>query len=167
MRSRVPLWRQENLTEGQPSVQHSANQAFIVEWSDGSDSLLKGTRQPTGSLPKSTWTTLRPWEAKSSGLIQRIFNYLATIPNGMCVIKQALSVTSLIPPPLQSLGCFSVTGTGRLVRMLGKMDTERYRAILSGNLFPESQTRVKVYTPTRQQPEEYHQENTGVALGKL
>ena len=30
--SRVPLWRWENLPEGQPSLQHSANQAFMVVW---------------------------------------------------------------------------------------------------------------------------------------
>jgi hypothetical protein len=28
--SRVPLWRWENLPEGQPSMQHSTNQAFMV-----------------------------------------------------------------------------------------------------------------------------------------
>ena len=32
-------------------------------------------------------------------------------------------------------GCFSVTGTGRLVRIEGKMDAEKYKAILSENLF--------------------------------
>ena len=28
--SRVPLWRWENLPEGQPSLQHSTNQAFML-----------------------------------------------------------------------------------------------------------------------------------------
>ncbi len=32
-------------------------------------------------------------------------------------------------------GCFSATGTGRLVRTEGKMDAEKYRAVLSENLF--------------------------------
>ena len=32
-----------NLPEGQPSLQHSTNQAFMVEWSDGSHSSVKGT----------------------------------------------------------------------------------------------------------------------------
>lgn len=32
-------------------------------------------------------------------------------------------------------GCFSASGTGRLVRVEGKMDAEKYRAILSKNLF--------------------------------
>ena len=30
--SRVPLWRWENHPEGQPSQQHSTNQACMVEW---------------------------------------------------------------------------------------------------------------------------------------
>ena len=51
---RVPLWRLENLPEGQPSLQHSNNQAFMVEWPDGSHSSLKGTWQPTWSLSKCT-----------------------------------------------------------------------------------------------------------------
>ena len=33
--SRVPLWRRENLPEGQPSLQHSTYQAFMVERPDG------------------------------------------------------------------------------------------------------------------------------------
>ena len=38
-----PLWRWENLPKGQPSLQHSTNQAFMVEWPDRSQSLVKGT----------------------------------------------------------------------------------------------------------------------------
>ena len=33
--SRFLLWRWDNLPEGQPSLQHSTNQAFMVEWPDG------------------------------------------------------------------------------------------------------------------------------------
>ena len=33
----------ENLPEGQPSLQHSTNQAFMVEWPDGRHSSVKGT----------------------------------------------------------------------------------------------------------------------------
>jgi hypothetical protein len=29
---RVPLWRWENLPEGQPSLHHSTNQTIMVEW---------------------------------------------------------------------------------------------------------------------------------------
>jgi hypothetical protein len=46
----VPLWRWENLPEGQPSLQHSTNQAFIVEWPAWSHSSVKGTWQPAWSL---------------------------------------------------------------------------------------------------------------------
>uniref|UniRef100_A0AAZ3PD23 Sleeping Beauty transposase HTH domain-containing protein n=1 Tax=Oncorhynchus tshawytscha TaxID=74940 RepID=A0AAZ3PD23_ONCTS len=35
----------ENLPEGQPSLQHSTNQAFMVEWQDRSHSSVKGTWQ--------------------------------------------------------------------------------------------------------------------------
>ena len=40
--------------EGQPSVQRSTNQSFMLELSGRSYSSIKGTCQPTGSLPKST-----------------------------------------------------------------------------------------------------------------
>ena len=33
----------KNLPERQPSLQHSTNQAFMVEWPDGSHSSVKGT----------------------------------------------------------------------------------------------------------------------------
>ena len=52
--SKVPLWRWENLPEGQPSLQHSINQDFMVEWPDGSHSSVKGTWQRVWSLPKGT-----------------------------------------------------------------------------------------------------------------
>ena len=39
-RARVPLWRWENLP-GQPSLQHSTNQAFMGEWPDRSPSSVK------------------------------------------------------------------------------------------------------------------------------
>ena len=41
-RAPVSLWRWESLKEGQPSLQHSNNQAFMVEWPDGSHSSVKG-----------------------------------------------------------------------------------------------------------------------------
>jgi hypothetical protein len=52
--SRVPLWRWENLPEGQPSLQHSTNQAFMVERPDRSHSSVKDTWHHTWSLPKGT-----------------------------------------------------------------------------------------------------------------
>ena len=47
-----PLWRWENISEGQPSLQHSTNQAFMVEWPEGSHSSVKGTLQPAWRLQK-------------------------------------------------------------------------------------------------------------------
>ena len=69
--------------------------------------------------------------------------YLATIPNGMCGGNQTLSITSLIQSLQSNMvvasimlwNVFSETGTGRLVRIEGKMNAEKYRAILSENLF--------------------------------
>ena len=50
--SRVPLRRWENLPEGQSSLQHITNWAFMAEWPDRSHSSVKVTWQP--ALPKGT-----------------------------------------------------------------------------------------------------------------
>ena len=42
-RALIPLWRWENLPEGQPSLQHFTNQTFMVEWPDRSHSSVKST----------------------------------------------------------------------------------------------------------------------------
>ena len=39
----IILWGWEHLLEGHPSLQHSTNQAFMVEWPDGSHSSVKYT----------------------------------------------------------------------------------------------------------------------------
>ena len=51
--SRVLLWRWENLPEGQPSPQHSTNQAFMVEGPDGSHSSVKTLDSPLGVCQKA------------------------------------------------------------------------------------------------------------------
>ena len=53
----IMLWRWENLPEGQPSLQHSTNLAFMVEGSDRSHSSVKGTGQLLGVCQKAP---LRP-----------------------------------------------------------------------------------------------------------
>ena len=57
-----PLWREENLPEGQPSLQQSTNQACMVEWPDGSHSLVKGTWQSLVWWDKD-WTLWRECQA--------------------------------------------------------------------------------------------------------
>ena len=52
-------------------------------------------------------------------------------------------------------GCFSVAGTGRLVRIEGKVTVARYREILDENLLQSAQELrlgAKVHLPTGQQP---------------
>ena len=40
---KAPMWRLGNNPEGQPSLQHSTNQAFMVEWRDEDHCSVKGT----------------------------------------------------------------------------------------------------------------------------
>ena len=48
--------------------------------------------------------------------------------------------------------CFSAAGTGRLLRIKGKMNGEKYREILDENLLQSAQTEAKVRLPTGQRP---------------
>ena len=108
--------------------------------------------------------------------MKRRLNYLATIPKGVCGGNPALSITSVIPS-WQSNTVVAASCCGDvfflrqgLLGIDGKMDAEKCRAILSGNLFQSAQDlrlRTKVYILMRQQPEAHCQEKTGVALWKL
>ena len=52
-------------------------------------------------------------------------------------------------------GCFSTAGTGRLVRIEGKMNGDKYREILDENLLQSAQDLrlgAKVHLPTEQRP---------------
>ena len=64
---------------GEPSrrtLQHSTNQAFMVEWPDGRHSSVK--RHMTVHLE---WRTLRPWEKIFSSLMKPRLNSLAWMPS--------------------------------------------------------------------------------------
>ena len=52
-------------------------------------------------------------------------------------------------------GCFSAAGTGRLVKIEGKINGAKYREILDENLLQsaqDAQTRAKVHLPKGQRP---------------
>ena len=75
---RVSLWRWDNLSEGQPSLQHSTSQAFMVDWPDHSS--VKGTTARL-QFAKKHLKTLRLWETRFSGLMKPRLNSLAWMPN--------------------------------------------------------------------------------------
>ena len=58
-------------------------------------------------------------------------------------------------------GCFSVAGTGRLVRIEGKMNRAKYREILDENLLQSSQD-LRLG-----QRFSFQQDNAGVASGQV
>ena len=69
-----------NLPEGQPSLQHSTNQAFIVV---ARRKPLLSKRHMTACLEftKRHIKTLRPWETRFSGLLKPRLNSLAWMPS--------------------------------------------------------------------------------------
>ena len=67
-------------------------------------------------------------------------------------------------------GCFSVVGTGRLVRIEGKMNRAKYREILDENLLQSAQDLRLGQRFTFQQdknPKHTAKTNAGVALGQV
>ena len=65
-------------------------------------------------------------------------------------------------------GCFSVAGTGRLVRMEAKMNGAKYREILDENLLQSAQDlRLAQRFTFQQDNDPKHTDNAGVASGQV
>lgn len=79
-------WSME--TGSQPFLQHFNNQTCMIEWPEESHS-VKGSWQPTWSLPEVTWRTPRQWEIKFSALIKQKLNSLTWMQDIMSGGTQA------------------------------------------------------------------------------
>ena len=135
------MCRWEKLPEGQPSLQHSTNLGFMAEWPDRSLSSVKDTGKPTLSLKtkhlKDPQTVrnkiLRSDETKIQlfGLNSKHHDWrkpgTAYLPNTLPRVKHGGGSIML-------WGCFSAAGTGRLVRVEGKLNGAKYRDTLNENL---------------------------------
>uniref|UniRef100_A0AAZ3Q2H8 Transposase n=1 Tax=Oncorhynchus tshawytscha TaxID=74940 RepID=A0AAZ3Q2H8_ONCTS len=103
----------EVLPEGQPSQQHSTNQASMVEWPDGSHSSVKKHMTATWSLPKSSKDsqTMRNKILWSDETKIKLF--------GVNAKRQVWRKPGTIPTmkhgggSIMLWGCFSAAGTGR------------------------------------------------------
>ena len=102
----------------------------MVEWPDGCHSSVKGTA--CLEFAKRHQKTLRQRERRFSGLMKLTLwteckRHFWRKPGTMPTMKH--SCGSIILE-----GCFSAAGTGRLVRIGGKINREKYREILDENL---------------------------------
>ena len=80
----------------------------------------------------------RPWETRFSGLMKPRLNSLAWIPT----VKHDVGTIPTVKHDVGSImlwGCFSAAGTGRLVRIKGKMNRAKYWEILDENLLQSAQ----------------------------
>lgn len=116
------LWPQWEKIEGEPSGQHSSNQAFREELLNESHPLVKGTWHMTRVSCQITWqqglyekAPERQWEAKSSGLMKWRLNY--SVRNPYILYGVINDLINNIVTVKQSV--FSTTGPGRLVRKDG------------------------------------------------
>ncbi len=81
------IWRWEQLTEGQTSLQHFNDLGFMVVWPDSSLSSVKTT--PLLGLQKSTQRTFTLWETRFVQSVEPQFQVSAG--------NQALLITCTIP----------------------------------------------------------------------
>ena len=136
--SRVPLWRWENIPEGQ-SLQHSTNQTFMVEWPDGRHSSIKGTtarlefakrhcEDSQTMRNKILWSDEIKIELFGLNAKRHVWWKPGTIPT----VKHSGGSIML-------WGCFSAAGTGRPVKLEVKMNGAKYREILDENLLQNAQ----------------------------
>ena len=109
--SSVALWREENLPKGQQSLQHSTNQACMVEWPEGCHT---SKRHMTACLE------FDKRHLKDSPHAHHLANTIPTVKHG--------------GGSIMLWGCFSAAGSRRLVRIEGKMNAAMYRDILYENL---------------------------------
>lgn len=133
--SSIPLWREENFPEGQPSLQQSTNHACIFQWPDRSHSLVKGTWQPTWSLPKINLKESQTMK-KQNSLVWWDNDWTLVWMPGVMLEETKTTVhhqVNTIPTvkhfggSIMLWGCFSAAGTERLVLIEGKMNAAMYR----------------------------------------
>ena len=126
----------ENIPDGQPSLQHYTHQTFMVEWQDRSHSSVKRHMTAHLEFAKRHLKTLRPWQTRFSGLNQDWALWLEC---------QASHLEETWHHPYgeawccHAVGCFSAAGTGRLVRIEGKMNGAKYQEIRDENLLQSAQ----------------------------
>ncbi len=124
----------EKPTEGQTSLQHSTDLDFMAVWPNSILSSVKTHESTLGNViykkgPSESekqdslvwWTLILSIMFEGNQLCSSPAEY---IPKLKCAGSS-----------LMSWGCFSVAGTGRLVRVERKLNEAKYRDILNENLF--------------------------------
>ena len=113
-------------------MQHSTNQAFMVEWSDRSHSSVKGTahmefatrhlKDSQAMRSKILWSDETKIELFGLNAKRHVWRKPGTI----LTVKHGGGI--------MLWGCNSAVGTGRLDRIEGKMYGAKYREFLDENL---------------------------------
>ena len=137
--ARVLMWRWENLPEGQPSLQYSTNQAFMVVARrkpllskrnmtarlEFAKRHLKDSQTTRNNILWSDETKIELFGLNANCHVWRKPGTIPTVKHG--------------GGSIMLWGCFSEAGIGRLVRIEGKINRAKYREIIEENVLQSTQ----------------------------
>ena len=134
---RDPQLRWENLSTGQLLVMHSTNQAFMEEWQEESHCWNKAMQFATSHVGGATnmWSTVL-WsdETKIGVFGLNAKRYVWQKTNSVHDPEHTIPTLKHGGGSIMLWGWFFSAGTGKLVRVDGKMDGAKYRTIFEENL---------------------------------
>ncbi len=132
------ICRWEKPTEGQTSLQHATNLGFMAVWPN---TILSSVKTHENTLEICKTAPKGPSDSEKQDYLVWWTSILSMMFEGnqLCSSPAEHHPKKCAGSSLMLWGCFSAAGTGRLVRVEGKLNWAKYRDIINENLFHSAQ----------------------------